>query len=460
MATADFPVVMTGGVVTSADSKKWLTYYKLFWSAYQWTTNGDTTRPTHKIRVKQDMNVSYRTLTGKKISDYQSRQRETYEAVDWRFGSTWAIQNGATRPTLLDKKNLLWGDPLSTQSKGIRINKSLGGKLYYEGYTYNEMYAFRNTTRSYFDPVFDMVQVPKFQEWDGANVVGKWTEELFPLTYRMNGSDGFILEFQDPILEAGTIWDAVHHNVGTLVGGFPEYAPPYIETTSVTVQAHGDHYPGKSLVNMTFGTTAPDGSFVEWDSIIDKGETAGRLWGALIDTPTLIEEANKSGVVIYEDELVFNPGATIYEVDYDYGSATYNDTTANPDLVLSFVFSGVTDPTEPNGIRIGSEYGHTVGFDEEHATDVNYYYYATSADDDEIPFEPLYDKLLTVKLPNSMCHIVVYKDYVSAVKVRVGDSETMYVSLVELEHVKASPIRVMTPQGVKALHMLETQDQV
>lgn len=460
---ADFGIIQASRV-SNAESKQWMTYYKIFWSFETWTTNNDTTYP--KLRLDGDGSIELNgARLGKSISEYQARRMGSYEALGWRFGFDWVIQNGQSRPTLLSKSESQFGEPLSSQGKVVRVRRSLSGKLYYDGFTYTEMHNVSQTTRSRYTPIYKTEVIPVTTTWTNENVGGHYTEDLMsiypvPNFNNLGEAMGFKLAFSDGNLELGAYWDGVFHRVGSDYGADNSTVPSSVWIDELTINEPDAHALGKTLIYMVFSAIAPDGRTATWDSIVDSGATAGRLWGALIDTNTVSSYLNTNNKISYEEQQVFDETATEYAVDYEYPGVSLFDTVSDPDLTLYFLCSGVTDPTVLNSIKLGAETSHTLVYDEGRASDVNYYYYASSGDDEDVPFVPLYDELLAIKLPNSVCHIVVYKDIVSSIKVRIKEGETMYISLVALGDVKASPIRVMTPQGVRALRMIETQDQI
>lgn len=463
MARNDFGGLVQGTLITNAQTKQWMTYYDAYWSSYQWTTNDDTTLPVLKIDGHVEIVLKSQ---GTLISESQARQKATYESAGWRFGYPWVIQDGETYPELVGYNTFKNGQPMSSQGRVARVKKTLGGKLFYQGYTYGEMYSLSQTTRSYFTPVYDTVDVVH-NDWSKETIARKYKDQQILPIYSLPNADsegvvlGFKTHFINNALETDSKWDKVHHTIGTNDGGASDGTsqPTNLSTFDLEIHKPDDHVKGYTFVTMSLHGVSPTGVMCTWDTIIDNGSTSGRTWGVLIKTSSLIDYLVTSGKTYTIKEKVLNEENTIYEVEYEYAGDTKLDTQPEPDLTLYFLASGVTNPASIGGIKIGSETAHTFSYQTDYATDVTYYYYAPSTSDDVVPIQ-LYDELMALALPNSVCHIVISKDNVTALKVRIRDGETMYVSLVEMNHVKASPIRVMTPQGVKCLEMLETQDQI
>lgn len=349
------------------------------------------------------------------ISESQARDSRTYATFD--FGEIWGIQEGMSYPFLLSIHNIDQSIPFTVQGRLIRVDQHEEGTMFYENNVYRILYPIEKTQRV----LQGFFQTPYF-------VIGRQEGDIDLRTIWFIASSS-PLYFDTNTSEAGT-----SQSLSTSFSYYLDYIHP--DTLQVV-----DEEPPRLITDVTKATF--------------KSEQTGERF------PITITDANydvysTSGSLLVRGMSNFNPldfyHPNILAVDADEVTFVYfgdkvEEVKEEGKDVLVFLASGIEDHDAPGGY---SNYQplteRTVEFLPDRSNNVNFYYIATDI--------VSYDYLLHIATPFGVAPIILMNDEVSGIKCVMYDGNVAHVSLVDVDDENASPIKVMTPSGVKALEML------
>lgn len=171
----------------------------------------------------------------------------------------------------------------------------------------------------------------------------------------------------------------------------------------------------------------------------------------------LFVEESDDGSILYgetiwkplERSIVFPAtlGNTGQTVTHEYVGDEVNYPTSTETFV--FMASGVQDPTYPSGYGdVQPLTERTVTYQATRSSNVAFYYVAAP--------EPVYDYLMQIAASSLTFHIALFANDVSSVKVKMSDGIIASVGLVAVGSADASPIRIMTKDGIFALQHVES----
>lgn len=413
-----FGQITSTGRISKNEAMSMSTYTNNGWQATLWTTNNNTMYP-QLIKGGYTTFVGVRNAQGT-ITDEQSRMQNTYERNSWEFGKVWGIEEGVQRPFLMKRGGGIESTPSTTRTSLIRVVRDDDGTMLFDGKVYKYVRTLHYTHYVY----ESMVKKNYF-------MIGELLGEIDDKRYVLIASDKpLIVDFAESSIVAsndrGTKFDLGYAYIDSYEG---------IINRSRTQQ---------------YRTGITEYAFPK---------EGGQKWAMLVEDANY-DVYNESGLLLYgknnDFDLInlFDPQYISIEPDkvtsMYYGKGVYDLTNDLKDPLV-FIASSVEDPDYPGGY---GDYQNltvrSVGFLKERGNKVNFYYVDME--------NPDYDYLIKVASQSGNIPIVILKDKPSYLRCRVSDGNIANVSLVPLDDANASPIKVMTPDGIMALQMLTYEE--